>query len=107
MDFKVKIMIKFIEIDVDLFVRRVEMYYKKCLEFMKLVEELYRVYCVLVERYDYIIVQFCYVYKVMVEVFFDQVFFDMIDDFVLFIFGFFKEDGVISKSSLSYLNELY
>jgi hypothetical protein len=43
-DTKVKSMIKLIEEEADSFARRAEMYYKKRLELMKLVEEFYRAY---------------------------------------------------------------
>ncbi|KAJ6336031.1 hypothetical protein OIU78_012603 [Salix suchowensis] len=53
MDSKVKQMIKLIEEDADSFARRAEMYYKKRPELMKLVEEFYRAYRALSERYDH------------------------------------------------------
>ncbi|VVA89792.1 unnamed protein product [Arabis nemorensis] len=53
MDSKVKQMIKVIEEDADSFARRAEMYYKKRPELMKLVEEFYRAYRALAERYDH------------------------------------------------------
>ncbi|KAM7258390.1 hypothetical protein ACFE04_014131 [Oxalis oulophora] len=52
MDIKVKQMIKLIDEDADSFARRAEMYYKKRPELMKLVEEFYRAYRALAERYD-------------------------------------------------------
>ncbi|KAM7260336.1 hypothetical protein ACFE04_016077 [Oxalis oulophora] len=52
MDSKVKAMIKLIEEDADTFSRRAEMYYKKRPELMKLVEEFYRAYRALAERYN-------------------------------------------------------
>ncbi|RLN18105.1 protein NETWORKED 1A [Panicum miliaceum] len=52
MDTKVKSMIKLINEDADSFARRAEMYYKKRPELMKLVEEFYRAYRALAERYD-------------------------------------------------------
>lgn len=52
MDVKVRQMIKLIEEDADSFARRAEMYYKKRPELMKLVEEFYRAYRALAERYD-------------------------------------------------------
>ncbi|XP_062200617.1 protein NETWORKED 1D-like [Phragmites australis] len=51
-DTKVKAMIKLINEDADSFARRAEMYYKKRPELMKLVEEFYRAYRALAERYD-------------------------------------------------------
>ncbi|CAL0310355.1 unnamed protein product [Lupinus luteus] len=53
MDAKVKQMIKLIEEDADSFARRAEMYYKKRPELMNLVEEFYRAYRALAERYDH------------------------------------------------------
>ncbi|XP_073157783.1 protein NETWORKED 1A-like [Henckelia pumila] len=53
MDGKVKSMIKLIEEDADSFARRAEMYYKKRPELMKLVEEFYRAYRALAERYNH------------------------------------------------------
>uniref|UniRef100_A0A0E0K925 NAB domain-containing protein n=1 Tax=Oryza punctata TaxID=4537 RepID=A0A0E0K925_ORYPU len=48
----VKAMIKLINEDADSFARRAEMYYKKRPELMNLVEEFYRAYRALAERYD-------------------------------------------------------
>ncbi|XP_009764474.1 protein NETWORKED 1D [Nicotiana sylvestris] len=53
MDVKVKGMIKLINEDADSFARRAEMYYKKRPELMKFVEEFYRAYRALAERYDH------------------------------------------------------
>lgn len=52
MDVMVKAMIKLINEDADSFARRAEMYYKKRPELMKHVEEFYRAYRALAERYD-------------------------------------------------------
>ncbi|PKA64397.1 hypothetical protein AXF42_Ash009619 [Apostasia shenzhenica] len=52
MEMKIKAMIKLVEEDADSFARRAEMYYKKRPELMKLVEEFYRAYRALAERYD-------------------------------------------------------
>ncbi|ONM06365.1 Protein NETWORKED 1A [Zea mays] len=52
MDSKVKAMIKLINEDADSFAKRAEMYYKKRPELMNLVEEFYRAYRALAERYD-------------------------------------------------------
>ncbi|GMH19993.1 hypothetical protein Nepgr_021834 [Nepenthes gracilis] len=53
MDAKVKAMIKLIEEDADSFARRAEMYYEKRPELIKLVEEFYRAYRALAERYNH------------------------------------------------------
>ncbi|KAF8100649.1 hypothetical protein N665_0219s0024 [Sinapis alba] len=111
MDSKVKTMIKLIETDADSFARRAEMYYKKRPELMKLVEELYRAYRALAERYDHTTVQLRHAHKAMVEVFPDQIPFDLIEDSASSTSGPHREnmqkDSAASKSSLSHLNELY
>ncbi|RWW75677.1 hypothetical protein BHE74_00016264 [Ensete ventricosum] len=53
MDNKIKAMIRLIEEDADSFAKRAEMYYKKRPELIKLVEEFYRAYRALAERYDH------------------------------------------------------
>ncbi|ESQ37937.1 hypothetical protein EUTSA_v10028372mg [Eutrema salsugineum] len=53
MDSNVKKMIKVLEEDADSFARRAEMYYRKRPELMKLVEEFYRAYRALAERYNH------------------------------------------------------
>lgn len=107
MDSKVKTMIKLIETDADSFARRAEMYYKKRPELMKLVEELYRAYRALAERYDHTTVQLRHAHKAMAEAFPDQIPFDLIDDSASSTSGPPKEDCATSKSSSSHLNELY
>ncbi|KAM0050716.1 putative protein Networked (NET), actin-binding (NAB) [Helianthus debilis subsp. tardiflorus] len=72
-DIKVKAMIKLIEEDADSFARRAEMYYKKRPELMKLVEELYRAYRALAERYDHATGALRQAHKTMTEVFPNQV----------------------------------
>ncbi|KAH1139919.1 hypothetical protein GLYMA_10G245400v4 [Glycine max] len=69
MDAKVKAMIKLIEEDADSFARRAEMYYKKRPELMKLVEEFYRAYRALAERYDHATGELCQAHKTMAEAF--------------------------------------
>ncbi|CAM8887445.1 unnamed protein product [Rhodiola kirilowii] len=73
MDAKVKAMIKLIEEDADSFARRAEMYYKKRPELMKLVEDFYRAYRALAERYDHATVELRYAHKTISEAFPDQV----------------------------------
>ncbi|KAK4364348.1 hypothetical protein RND71_015706 [Anisodus tanguticus] len=72
MDAKVKAMIKLIEEDADSFARRAEMYYEKRPELMKLVEEFYRAYRALAERYDHVIGELRKAQKTMSEVFPNQ-----------------------------------
>ncbi|KAF7152867.1 hypothetical protein RHSIM_Rhsim01G0272700 [Rhododendron simsii] len=76
MDAKVKAMIKLIEEDADSFARRAEMYYKKRPELMKLVEEFYRAYRALAERYDNATGVLRQAHKTMAEVFPNQGSFD-------------------------------
>ncbi|XP_038719347.1 protein NETWORKED 1B-like [Tripterygium wilfordii] len=73
MDSKVKAMIKLIEEDADSFARRAEMYYKKRPELMKLVEEFYRAYRALAERYDHATVELRQAHRTMAQAFPDQV----------------------------------
>nr|XP_043627405.1 protein NETWORKED 1A-like [Erigeron canadensis] len=72
MDAKVKSMIKLIEEDADSFARRAEMYYKKRPELMKLVEEFYRAYRALAERYDYATGELRHAQKTLQAAFPDQ-----------------------------------
>ncbi|XP_028074185.1 protein NETWORKED 1A-like [Camellia sinensis] len=67
MDAKVTAMIMLIEEDADSFARRAEMYYKKRPELMKLVEEFYRAYHALAERYDHTTGQLCQADRTMAE----------------------------------------
>ncbi|CAM8886737.1 unnamed protein product [Rhodiola kirilowii] len=73
MDSKVKQMIKIIEEDADSFARRAEMYYKRRPELMRLVEDFYRAYRALAERYDHATGVIRHAHKTMVEAFPDQV----------------------------------
>ncbi|MCO5577448.1 hypothetical protein L7F22_031280 [Adiantum nelumboides] len=54
LDEKVKEMLKLIEEDADSFAKRAEMYYQKRPELVNLVEEFYRAYRSLAERYNYL-----------------------------------------------------
>lgn len=78
MDAKVKHMIKLIEEDADSFARRAEMYYKKRPELMKLVEEFYRAYRALAERYDHATGALRQAHRTMAEAFPNQV--PLVDD---------------------------
>ncbi|KAK7336779.1 hypothetical protein VNO77_17327 [Canavalia gladiata] len=80
MDAKVKQMIKLIEEDADSFARRAEMYYKKRPELMKLVEEFYRAYRALAERYDHATGVIRQAHHTMAEAFPNQVPQTPIDD---------------------------
>lgn len=80
MDAKVKAMIKLIEEDADSFARRAEMYYKKRPELMKLVEEFYRAYRALAERYDHLTGELRQAHRTMAEAFPNQVPFVLEED---------------------------
>ncbi|XP_074363387.1 protein NETWORKED 1D-like [Apium graveolens] len=80
MDAKVKSMIKLIEEDADSFARRAEMYYKKRPELIKLVEEFYRAYRALAERYDYATGELRQAHRTMANAFPDQVPFALADE---------------------------
>ncbi|GAB2282337.1 hypothetical protein Dimus_016882 [Dionaea muscipula] len=80
MDSRVRIMIKLIEVDEDSFARRAEMYYKKRPELMKLVEEFYRAYRALAERYDHATGIIRQAHRTMTEVFPNQIPFSLADD---------------------------
>lgn len=80
MDSKVKAMIKLIEEDADTFAIRAEMYYKKRPELMKLVEEFYRAYRALAERYDHATVELRQAHRTMEEAFPNQVPYELTDD---------------------------
>lgn len=80
MDAKVKAMIKLIEEDADSFARRAEMYYKKRPELMKLVEEFYRAYRALAERYDHATGELRQAHRTISEAFPNQVPFVLSDD---------------------------
>ncbi|KZV22529.1 centromere-associated protein E-like [Dorcoceras hygrometricum] len=80
MDAKVKAMIKLIEEDADSFARRAEMYYKKRPELMKLVEEFYRAYRALAERYDHATGVIRHAHRRMAEAFPNQASLTFLDD---------------------------
>ncbi|KNA24784.1 hypothetical protein SOVF_012500 [Spinacia oleracea] len=80
MDSKVKAMIKLIEEDADSFARRAEMYYKKRPELMKLVEEFYRAYRALAERYNHATGELRHAHRTMAQAFPDQLPFALADD---------------------------
>ncbi|RWR82203.1 protein NETWORKED 1D-like protein isoform X1 [Cinnamomum micranthum f. kanehirae] len=73
MDVKVKTMIKLLEEDADSFARRAEMFYKKRPELMKMVEDFYRAYRALAERYDHATVELRQAHRTMAEAFPNQI----------------------------------
>ncbi|CAA0829096.1 Protein NETWORKED 1A [Striga hermonthica] len=80
-DGKVKSMIKLIEEDADSFARRAEMYYKKRPELMKLVEEFYRAYRALAERYNHATGELRHAQQTMAKAFPNEaVTFELVED---------------------------
>lgn len=73
-------MIKLIEEDADSFARRAEMYYKKRPELMKLVEEFYRAYRALAERYNHATGELRHAHRTIAATFPDQVPFELVED---------------------------
>ncbi|KAK8458561.1 hypothetical protein SEVIR_3G398400v4 [Setaria viridis] len=73
-------MIKIIDEDADSFARRAEMYYKRRPELMSLLEELYRAYRALAERYDHAAGELRQAHKKMAEAFPDEFQLDFDDD---------------------------
>ncbi|KHN34142.1 hypothetical protein glysoja_038631 [Glycine soja] len=73
-------MIKLIDEEADSFARRAEMYYKKRPELMKLVEEFYRAYRALAERYDHAMGELRHAHKTMAEAFPNQAHYMLTDD---------------------------
>lgn len=73
MDEKIKQMIKLIEEDADSFAQRAEMYYMKRPDLLRLVEEFYRAYRALAERYDHATGFLHQVHHSVTEAFPDQV----------------------------------
>ncbi|KAL6970449.1 hypothetical protein U1Q18_030149 [Sarracenia purpurea var. burkii] len=80
MDAKVKAVIKLIEEDADSFTIRAEMYYKKRPELMKLVEEFYRAYRDLAERYNHAAGELRQAHHTIEEAFPNQVPFELTED---------------------------
>lgn len=79
-DSKIKVMIKIIDEDADSFARRAEMYYKRRPELMSLLEELYRAYRALAERYDHAAGELRQAHRKMAEAFPDEYQLDLDDD---------------------------
>ncbi|XP_047315784.1 protein NETWORKED 1C-like [Impatiens glandulifera] len=73
MDGKIESMIKLIEEDADSFARRAEMFYEKRPELIKLIEEFYRAYRALAERYDHATGELRHAHKTIAQAFPDRV----------------------------------
>ncbi|KAL5218421.1 hypothetical protein ABZP36_019105 [Zizania latifolia] len=80
MDSKIKMMIRIIDEDAESFAQRAEMYYRRRPELMTLLEELYRAYRALAERYDHAAGELRLAHRKIAEVFPDQVLMDLDDD---------------------------
>ncbi|GAB2220079.1 hypothetical protein Drorol1_Dr00007722 [Drosera rotundifolia] len=109
MDSKVKVMIKLIEEDADSFARRAEMYYKKRPELMKLVEEFYRAYRALAERYDHATGELRQAHKRIAQAFPDELPFMMADDATSSSDSLLEDfDGSVAKKGLmKQLNNMF
>ncbi|RWW78094.1 hypothetical protein BHE74_00013709 [Ensete ventricosum] len=75
-------MIRLIEEDADSFAQRAEMYYKKRPELMKLVEEFYRAYRALAERYDHSTGALRQAHRTIAEAFPNQIPLELFDECV-------------------------
>ncbi|KAL5130908.1 Protein NETWORKED 1B [Glycine soja] len=71
---------RFIDEEEDSFARRAEMYYKKRPEVMKLVEEFYRAYRALAERYDHAMGELHHAHKTIAKAFPNQKYYMLTDD---------------------------
>ncbi|GAV61629.1 KIP1 domain-containing protein [Cephalotus follicularis] len=80
MEEKVANMLKLIDEDGDSFAKRAEMYYKKRPELINFVEEAFRAYRALAERYEHISTELQNANNTIASVFPDQVQFEMDDD---------------------------
>ncbi|KAG0473712.1 hypothetical protein HPP92_015569 [Vanilla planifolia] len=80
MEEKVKTMIKLIEVDADSFAKKAEMYYRRRPELISFVEETFRAYKALADRYDRISGELHKANHTLASAFPDQVQFDMHDD---------------------------
>ncbi|KAL6637250.1 hypothetical protein ACP70R_024822 [Stipagrostis hirtigluma subsp. patula] len=80
MDSKIMLMIRIIEEDAESFAKRAEMYYRRRPELMTLLEQLYRAYRALAERYDHAAGELRQAHRKIAEAFPDQVLMDLDDD---------------------------
>lgn len=80
MDDRVKSMLKIIEVDGDSFSKKAEIYFRKRPELINFVEETYRAYRALAERYDHISGELHKANHTIATAFPDQVEFDIQDD---------------------------
>ncbi|XP_047946130.1 protein NETWORKED 1A-like [Salvia hispanica] len=117
MDGKVKCMIKLIEEDADSFARRAEMYYKKRPELMKLVEEFYRAYRALAERYNHATGELRHAHRTIAAAFPDEVPSELVDEGDVDCMlentqvnspsDQKESDGAMKKSGLKQLEEMF
>ncbi|PIN07611.1 hypothetical protein CDL12_19828 [Handroanthus impetiginosus] len=99
MDGKVKMMIKLIEEDADSFARKAEMYYKKRPELMKLVEEFYRAYRALAERYNHATGELRHARRTIAKAFPDEVPLELGEDSPLKSLALFDEDDLFENTN--------
>ncbi|XP_038904292.1 kinase-interacting protein 1-like [Benincasa hispida] len=100
MEEKVQSVLKLIEEDGDSFARRAEMYYKKRPELINFVEESYRAYRALAERYDHISTELQNANNTIASVFPEQVQFSMDEEDEEAMPKFTKKLPEISKGNI-------
>ncbi|KAA0060442.1 protein NETWORKED 2B [Cucumis melo var. makuwa] len=100
MEEKVQNVLKLIEEDGDSFARRAEMYYKKRPELINFVEESYRAYRALAERYDHISTELQNANNTIASVFPEQVQFSMDEEDEEAMPKFTKKPPEISKGNI-------
>ncbi|KAJ9170431.1 hypothetical protein P3X46_018538 [Hevea brasiliensis] len=100
MEEKVQTVLKLIEEDGDSFARRAEMYYKKRPELIHFVEESYRAYRALAERYDHISTELQNANNTIASVFPEEVQFAMEDEEYDAASRFPKKHPEVSKTNI-------
>ena len=100
MEEKVQNVLKLIEEDGDSFARRAEMYYKKRPELINFVEETYRAYRALADRYDHISTELQNANNTIASVFPEQVQFSMDEEDEEAMPKFTKKPPEISKANI-------
>ncbi|KAG6498818.1 protein NETWORKED 2A-like [Zingiber officinale] len=93
MEEKVQFMMKLIDVDADSFGRKAELYFKRRPELLNYVDEIYKAYKALADRYDRISAELHKANHTLASAFPDQIQFDMEDDY--------DEDGSSLKAITS------
>lgn len=100
MEEKVQVVLKLIEEDGDSFARRAEMYYKKRPELINFVQEFYRAYRALADRYDHISTELQNANNTIASVFPEQVQFSMDEEDEEAMPKFTKKPPEIPKANI-------